>query len=48
MLKKKILQSYFSSTEKEETLQPSESEMHIKEQQKQGTFYKNLSIIIKD
>lgn len=44
----KTLTSDFSSHDKSETLQRSENEMHNKEQQKQGTFYKNLSKIIKD
>ena len=35
------LSSDFSSDGKEETLQRSESEMHKKDQQKPGTFYKN-------
>lgn len=44
----KTLSSNFSSDYREKTLQRSESEMHNKDQQKQETFYKNLSIIIKD
>lgn len=44
----KTISSDFSSTDKAETLQRSENEMHNKEQQKQGTYYKNISMIIKD
>ena len=44
----KSISSDFSSDDKKQTLQRSENEMHNKEQQKQGTFYKNLSQIIKD
>lgn len=33
----------FSHTDKEHTLQRSESEMHNKEQQKQATFYKEIA-----
>lgn len=44
----KSISSDFSSDDKKQTLQRSENEMHNKEQQKQGTFYKNLSLIIKD
>lgn len=44
----KTISSDFSAHDKAETLQRSENEMHNKEQQKQGTFYKNLTKIIKD
>lgn len=44
----KTITSDFTSHDRTETLQRSENEMHNKEQQKQGTFYKNLSKIIKD
>lgn len=44
----KTISSDFSSDDKAETLERSESEMHNKEQQKQGTFYKKLTKIIKD
>ena len=44
----KTVTSDFSSHDKSETLQRSENEMHNKEQQKQGTYYKNLSKILKD
>ena len=44
----KTISSDFSSDDRVETLQRSENEMHNKEQQKQGTFYKNISLIIKD
>ncbi|WP_293872320.1 hypothetical protein [Flavobacterium sp.] len=44
----KSISSDFSADDKKQTLQRSENEMHNKEQQKQGTFYKNLSLIIKD
>ena len=44
----KTVTSDFSAHDKSETLQRSENEMHNKEQQKQGTYYKNLSKIIKD
>ena len=40
--------SDFSYDDKAETLQRSEYTMHNKEQQKQGTYYKNLSKIIKN
>lgn len=43
----KIITSDFTSQERAETLQRSESEMHNKEQQKQDTYYKNLAQIIK-
>ncbi|WP_309609593.1 hypothetical protein [Flavobacterium sp.] len=45
---KKTISSDFSADDRAETLQRSENEMHNKEQQKHGTFYKNLSKIIKD
>ncbi len=44
----KTISSDFSSNDKTETLQRSENEMHNKEQQKHGTFYKKLQKIIKD
>lgn len=44
----KTITSDFSSNDKSETLNRSENEMHNKEQQKQGSFYKDLSKIIKD
>lgn len=44
----KTISSDFSSDDRAETLQRSENEMHNKEQQKQGTFYKNISLVIKD
>ena len=44
----KTISSDFSSEDRAETLQRSENEMHNKEQQKHGTFYKNLLKIIKD
>ncbi len=42
------ISSDFDAEDKSETLQRSENEMHNKEQQKHGTFYKNLSKIIKE
>jgi hypothetical protein len=44
----KIITSDFTFQDKVETLQRSENEMHNKEQQKQGTYYKNLAQIIKN
>lgn len=44
----KTISSDFNSDDRAETLQRSENEMHNKEQQKQGTYYKNISMIIKD
>ncbi len=44
----KIINSDFTSNDRTETLQRSENAMHNKEQQKQETYYKNLSKIIKD
>lgn len=44
----KTISSDFDAEDKSETLQRSENEMHNKEQQKHGTFYKNLSKIIKE
>lgn len=44
----KTISSDFSHDDRAETLQRSENEMHNKEQQKQGTFYKNIAKIIKD
>lgn len=44
----KTISSDFSANDKSETLQRSENEMHNKEQQKHGTFYKNILKIIKD
>ena len=44
----KTIYSDFDAEDKSENLQRSENEMHNKEQQKRGTFYKNLSKIIKE
>lgn len=44
----KIISSDFDAEDRAETLQRSENEMHNKDQQKQGTFYKNISKIIRD
>ncbi|MEO0058523.1 MAG: hypothetical protein RLZZ312_170 [Bacteroidota bacterium] len=42
------LNSDFSAQDRAETAQRSENEMHNKEQQRHGTFYKNLMKIIRD
>ena len=44
----KTMNSEFGSGDKSESAHGSENEMHNREQQKQGTFYKNLSKVIKD
>ncbi len=44
----KTITSDFSSDDKSATLSRSENQMHNKEQQKQGAFYKELADIIKD
>ena len=44
----KTISSDFDAEDRAATLQRSENEMHNKEQQKHGTFYKKLSIVIKD
>ncbi len=44
----KTISSDFDAEDRAATLQRSENEMHNKEQQKHSTFYKNLSIVIKD
>ena len=44
----KTISSDFTADDRAQTLQRSENEMHNKEQQKHGTFYKKLSKIIGD
>ncbi|MEN9928343.1 MAG: hypothetical protein RLZZ231_264 [Bacteroidota bacterium] len=43
----KTIKCDFSYTDKEQTLQRSESEMHNKEQHKQASFYKDIAAEIK-